>query len=228
MNSRKIGPTTHSCPLGADTSPASTHTPRHSDRSPDIIGTKRRSKIPRGNLLKLSCCRPNRPSCPNYQPFTPKPCKTNPIFSRAKPMQPLMSQRLTPISPSASPPKTNPIQTQSYAAPCTLHATRCTLHAIYKTNPIPKTQKPIQTLILQRVTAILCSAPLEKTNPIQSQFRPGSSPSKPNFSLAQIAALAQIPHKSSARPNTPAPHPILHSQPQEHIMIRMKGRRQML
>ena len=43
MNSRQISRNTR-----PDTSSASSHTPRHSDRSPDIVGTKRR------NLLKLS------------------------------------------------------------------------------------------------------------------------------------------------------------------------------
>jgi len=40
-----------------------------------------------------------------------------------------------------------------------------------KTNPIPKTPKPTQPVMLQRFTPILCSAPPPKTNPIPPEIR---------------------------------------------------------
>jgi len=57
-------------------------------------------------------------------------CKTKPISSTPKPMQPPLPERVTPILRSASPPKNKPKQSQSS------NAIRNTQYAIRNTNPI--------------------------------------------------------------------------------------------
>ena len=121
MNSRKFSRNTHSRPLRADKGAAYFGTPRHSGRSPDIIGAKRRSKIPGGNLLKLSRCLPNRPSChyPIRSAISAAPAavgqsrKTKPISQSPIPTQPVIAKGFTPISRPGPREKTKPIPARS-------------------------------------------------------------------------------------------------------------------
>jgi len=121
MKSRKISRNTHSRPLRADTGAAYFGIPRHSGRSPDSSGTRHRSNLPGGNLLKLSPFLPNHPSChyPILSPISAVPPvagqsrKTKPISQSPIPTQHVIAKGFTSISRPGPREKTNPIPARS-------------------------------------------------------------------------------------------------------------------
>jgi len=73
----------------------------------------------------------NRPSCPACHEFMSQLCKTKPISSRPKTMQPPLPQTVTPIFRSAALEKTNPIKPNSPAPAHNPTITSCPAHLLH-------------------------------------------------------------------------------------------------
>ena len=164
-------------------------------------------------LLSSVFC-PTRPSCPACHAFMSQLCKTNPILSSPKSMQPPVHP-VIPTEGTLLVCRSGGICFNTLAASqiaYLTHFTKKSCPVLCKTNPISPTPKPMQLPLPQMCMKTNDPCPTRKNKPNQTQFPQRNTPPRPlagryaTRNTKNKPNRAQFPAPSAAEGPSPGIH----------------------